>query len=283
MVSVDILSLKPSNFGRPYLVVFCDYFSKWIECFPTENMLAKTIADLFVNQIVLRYGEPKRLLSDQGKNVDSNLIRDICAILGTKKVRTTPYHPQGDGLVERCNKTIIEQLKRYLVHDDKGNWEKYLPFILFSYRSTPHESTKQSPYFLLFGRQPNLQIDNQLLTKMTSDMQFDSYRYFVGKTLKDTQEIVLENVKKAQEKQKFFYDRKTKTKSFKPGDLVAIKAVQKCKLDETYSGPFIVVGDMANLAPNTIRVAPVGNQAVIQLVSIERVKPWYATASRIQC
>jgi len=114
-------------------------------------------------------------------------------------------------------------------------------------------------------------------------MKFDSYRYFVGKTLKDTQEIVLENVKKAQRKAKGFYDRKTKTKSFKPGDLVAIEAVQKCKLDKTYSDPFIVVDDMANLAPNTIRVAPVGNQAVIQLVSIERVKPWYATASRIQC
>lgn len=125
----------------------------------------------------------------------------------------------------------------------------------------------------MYGREPNLQLDNAWVRKMTIGLDYESYRYFLGKTLKETQDVVLENIKKARDRQKKFYDKETKEKCFKTGDFVAIKSPQKNKLDKVYSGPFMVVNDV-NVPPNTVKVAEIGKEGKSYLVAMERVKPW---------
>jgi len=201
-------------------------------------------------------------------------MQDVCNILKTRKVFTTPFHPQCDGVVERYNKTLINQLSR-LAYNEPDEWEKFLPFALFAYRATPHDTTKETPFFLVHGRQPNFQIDNIVARQMTLPLDYDSYRFFLSSTLQETQKIVLENVKKAQEKQKRYYDLKTKQRDFKIDDLVAVEVQPKFKLDKRFIGPFKII---AMDIPNTAVLADPHDQNRIIRVSLSRIKFWYESA-----
>ncbi|KFD59785.1 hypothetical protein M514_09315 [Trichuris suis] len=94
---------------------------------------------------------PKSLHSDQGTNFESAILNDVLNAFGIKKIRTSSYHPQGDGMVERSNRTILQMLSTYtLEHED---WEEGLPLVLYAYRTSRHAVTQVSPYVLMFGRE----------------------------------------------------------------------------------------------------------------------------------
>ena len=111
-VGVDVLRFPKSAEGNQYVVVFMDYLTKWPEVFATHDQSALTIAKLFVQEVVCRHGVPSQLLSDRGKAFLSQLMMEVCRVLGVKKVNTTAYHPQTDGLVERFNRTLINMLAK---------------------------------------------------------------------------------------------------------------------------------------------------------------------------
>ena len=108
---------------------------------------------------------------------------------------------------------------------------------------------------------------------MNFDQNYDS-SFFVSNTVMETRKTILENIEKAQLKQKLFYDKKTKSKNFSNGDYVALSVPQRAKLSNPYDGPFIVIGD-ANVPPNTVKIAKIGHESETQLVSLERIKPWF--------
>ena len=92
-------------------------------------------------------------MSDRGANFLSDLILQMCCLLGIKKVNTSGYHPQTDGLVEKINCTITNMISKS-VSGSAVEWDKQLPMLLFAYQSTVQDSTKESPFFLLYGRDP---------------------------------------------------------------------------------------------------------------------------------
>ena len=96
---------------------------------------------------------PTELWSDRGPSFLSRLLADVCQVLGVKKVNTTAYHPQTDGLVEWFNRTFTDMLAKTV---EKGgqDWDNRLPYVLFAYRSSPQESSQESPFFLLHGHDP---------------------------------------------------------------------------------------------------------------------------------
>ena len=116
---------------------------------------AATIARLLVEQVVSRHGVPAEILSDRGKSFLSGLMKEVEMLLGFHKVNTTAYHPQTDGLVERFNRTLIVMLAK-MVQRDGRNWDEKLPYVLFAYRACCQESTQESPFFMLYGRDPKL-------------------------------------------------------------------------------------------------------------------------------
>ena len=116
-VGVDVLQLPLSRQGNRYAVVFMDYLTKWPEVFAVPDQTALTIAWLLVEQVISRHGVPSQLLSDRGPAFLSNLVQELCAVMGMKKVNTTAYHPQTDGLVERFNRTLTDMLAKTT---DKG-------------------------------------------------------------------------------------------------------------------------------------------------------------------
>ena len=110
-VAMDILGPLPVTAReKKYVLVVSDYFTKWVEAYPMPNMEAKTVAELFVNQFIARFGVPDILHTDQGRNFESLLMKETCQLLGVQKTRTSPYHPQSDGLIERFNRTLFNML-----------------------------------------------------------------------------------------------------------------------------------------------------------------------------
>ena len=101
-----------------------------------------------------RHGVPNQLLSDRGPAFLSRLMLEICGVMGTKKVNTSAYHPQTDGLVERFNRTLTDMLAKTV--ERGADWDERLPYVLFAYRASEHASTGQSPFMLLYGRDPQL-------------------------------------------------------------------------------------------------------------------------------
>ena len=148
---MDVIQLPLTTRGKKYVVVFMDYFTKWVEAYVVPDQQAQTIVRLLVENIVCRHGVPQELLSDRGSNFLSELMLEVCSILGIKKLNTSSYHPQTDGLVEKFNCTLINMISK---HTDTGalEWDQQIQLLLFAYRSMVQESTRESPFFLLYGR-----------------------------------------------------------------------------------------------------------------------------------
>ena len=104
IVAVDILGPLPeSDAGNSYLLVVGEYFTHWMEVFPIPNQEVVTVVRTLVDKYFCRFGLPEHLHSDQGKQFESDLLKEVCRVLWITKSRTTAYHPQSDGLVERYN------------------------------------------------------------------------------------------------------------------------------------------------------------------------------------
>ena len=106
-----------------------------------------------MEEIFCRHGAPQELLSDRGANFLSEIVLEVCKLLNMKKVNTSGYHPQTDGLVERFNCTLSHMIAK-CAQKNGSDWDKNLPFLLFAYRATIQESTRESPFYLLYGRDP---------------------------------------------------------------------------------------------------------------------------------
>ena len=117
-------------------------------------MTAKTLWDKFI----VHYGVPKKILTDQGCNFKSQLVADLCKLMETQKVWTSPYHPQTNSQCERFNSTMINML-RMLSKEKKSEWKNHIGTLVYAYNFTQNSATGFSPYFLMFGRQPHLPID----------------------------------------------------------------------------------------------------------------------------
>ncbi|KRX68115.1 Retrovirus-related Pol polyprotein from transposon 17.6 [Trichinella sp. T6] len=113
IVAVDILGPVPrSKNGNSYIMVVTNYFTRWVEAYALPNQQAETVARKLVQQFVCRFGTPIKLLSDQGTQFQGRLVTELCKLLGIEKIRTTAYHPQCDGMVERFNRTLAMMLRR---------------------------------------------------------------------------------------------------------------------------------------------------------------------------
>ena len=156
---MDILSIPVTSAnGKTCILVVSDYFSKWTEAFALENHRAVTIADVLVTEVFCRFGVPTFLHSDQGPEFQAELMKEVCKLLDITQTKTTPYHPQSDGQVERFNRTLLNLLAK-LCENEPEEWEDHLPFVMFAYRSTVHDSTGCTPNSLMFGRQTNMPVD----------------------------------------------------------------------------------------------------------------------------
>ena len=143
--------LPETSRGNRHILVAMDHFSKWCEAFPTKDQKATTVSNILINKVFSRLGPPVVLHSDQGANFESNLLHEVCDLMGIAKTRTTAYHSQCDGLVERQNRTLQDMLAAF-ASEHRDDWDLWIDSAVFAYNTSCHESTRYSPYELIFGR-----------------------------------------------------------------------------------------------------------------------------------
>ncbi|KAL5494151.1 hypothetical protein EMCRGX_G015429 [Ephydatia muelleri] len=166
MVGIDFIGpLSPvAKDGSRYILTISDYFTKWVEVVPTVNRMASTVASSLF-KIFMRMGLPRVLLSDNGSEFCNALNDQLSEMLGIKRRLTTPYHPQANGLDERFNQTLQNMLVKYV-----DMWSHYLDTCAFAYNTSRHDSTKYTPFMLMFGRRATLPIDVELERQCSEDL-----------------------------------------------------------------------------------------------------------------
>ena len=206
--------------GNKYLLTFIDHFSRYVEAFPVPDQTAETCARIYATQIVTRHGTGSTLITDQGPAFMSSFFQGTCKILGVRRLRTSSYHPQSNGVIERFHKSLHEGLSHY-INSTNTNWDTLVPFYLMSSRATPHSSTGFSPFYLLHGREMVLPNSDDLKAKLPQDNPSYQQRLEnLRSNLKLAYELVAKANKRSHDRNRQYYDRKTKLRKFQMNDLV---------------------------------------------------------------
>ena len=273
-VGVDVLQLPLTRNGNRYVVVF---LTKWAEVFAVPDQQAETIAHLLTEHVISRHGVPEELLSDRGTNFLSELIAEICKVLGMKKINTSGYHPQTDGLVEKFNSTLINMIaKSCEIH--AHDWDEHLAHLLFAYRVSAQESTKESPFYLLYGRDPRIPTETALSHSTSPyNVDPDDYKVELIASLTNAWKLAKEHIVKAQQSQKHYYDRKSKPTTLKVGDCVMVFMPAEVrgknrKLVWPFHGPYRVLN--LTLTNAEVRLVDHPNDASL-FVALNRLRPCY--------
>ena len=279
MLSWDIMGPLPvTSNGNKYILVVTDIFSKWVEAFAIQSTDTETLATLLVNEIICRYGTPSYLHSDQGTNFTSKLMAAVCKRLGIEQTRTSSYHPQGNGQVERFNRTLEAMLAK-VVSDHQRDWDNHLPRLLFAYRTAIHETTGFSPFHITFGRSPSLPIDVFLGSPKQTDKSVPSFLAEVHQSLHKAYVTVRQNISSAHRRNKTRYDQQKPFSPFQVGDQVwlftpVVKVGTTKKFTSQWRGPYTVL-DRINKV--NYRITLIGSSAKPLVVHHNRLKLCHGT------
>ena len=245
-MAMDILSFKEqTENGNTCVLVVTDYFSKWTEAFALPDHQAITVADTLVTELFLRFGVPRILHSDQGSEFQSELIKEVCRLLEIQQTRTTPYRPQSDGQVERFNRTLIAMLSKFC-SDNKRDWDDHLPYLMCAYRATINESSGCSPNLVMLGREISLPVDIMYpIPEQPKEYTCTTeYVEWLRQTLHDCFEDVRSHLSESASKQKNYYDKRSQSRKFSPGDWVLRfypPGLSRSKLNPQYVGPYLIL------------------------------------------
>ncbi|KAG0973037.1 hypothetical protein G6F57_012430 [Rhizopus arrhizus] len=230
-VALDVKHVQTSKSGHRYIIAAIDYLTKYVEARPIRFQTSSEIALFLYEEIICRHGCPTIIVSDNGKPFLSNLIRQVCLNYSIIHKTTTPYNPQSNGLIERFNRTLGQILQKRS-SDEKQDWDEYLPATLFAYRTIKQATTKQTPFFLLYGYEPKtpFDLDHHMYDKNSVKFEaalwhrtahqlhnLNKVRSEASQAIKQTQAVQ----KKAIEK-KILDERKELKPSFKLGELVLL-------------------------------------------------------------
>ena len=221
-----------------------DVFTKCCVAVPPRNQTAETLADSFTNHWILHLGAPHKLFSDQGTAFESALFQNMCLMWRISKTRTTPYHPQGNGVCERVNGTLIHGLARLQAVHKGADWDLLLQRVVFAYNTAVHSITGFTPHRLMFGedcRFPvHLKVDDTVPETSPASRAKEMLH-----SLSQACAAVRENMETKHKARKSFYDLGATARHFHVGDKVRVhlKSMgrRKGKLDAAWSDPLEIL------------------------------------------
>ena len=278
-VAMDILGPLPvSSAGNRHILVVGDYFSKWIEAYAIPDEQAETCAKKITEEWISRQGCPETLHSDQGTNFESKVMTEVCKLLGIDKTRTTPLHPQSDGLIERFNRTMLDIVSALIEPDNnQKDWDEVLPYTMMAYRSSVQASTGETPYLMTYGEEMVLPID---LFGSPTDPEQDNqlatdYAKEIRQRLRDAHIRARAVLQSSSRRQKRNYDKKAVDKSYLVGSFVwlhnEVRKKGRCpKLEFKWHGPFLVIKKLSDVVYR-IQQSP---QSKPKVVHIDRLKQY---------
>jgi len=242
-----------SDRGHVYVLTCIDSFTKWAEAFPLRNKEAETIARVLVGQVFTRFGLPLSILSDRGKEVDGEIMQEVCRLFGIEKLRTSAYKPSTN-MVERFHRTMNSVLAK-IISSHQKDWDCRLPFAMAAYRASRHDSTGYSPNFLTFGQEVYGAVDILYGSPDEADAPTIDYGDFVAQTrsrMTASYAEVRETLRRSAERNKRYYDCKVKPARFAVGQWVYYfnprkLAGKQMKWIRQYVGPYLVIRTPSSL------------------------------------
>ena len=210
-----------------YLLVGTDYFTKWVEAESLANIRDVDAKKFIWKNIVTRFGVPRVLISDNDLQFDSKTFRSCCGKLGITNRYSTPTYPQGNGQAEAVNKVIVNGLKKRL-DDAKGKWVEELPYVLWTYRTTPRRSTGETPFSMTYRVEAVIPLETgfpTLRSNLFKPSDNDKHLKRSLDLIEEKRENAMVQLAYYQQKMKQGYDANVKLRPLTPGDLVLHKVV----------------------------------------------------------
>nr|XP_027093762.1 protein NYNRIN-like [Coffea arabica] len=224
-----------------------DYFTKWVEAEPLGTISSRSIQKFLWKGIICRFGIPRALVSDNGRQFADRSLQEWCTELGIQQHFTSVGHPQANGQVENVNRTILHGLKTR-IESARTGWLDELPTILWAYRTTPRTATQETPFALAYGMEAVIPAE--------IGMPSSRVQHFVAQSNEEGMRLDLDLLEHRREKAAIrmakykgqvarYYNARVRHLSFKPGDLMLHKnsvsrAVGTGKLDLNWEGPYVV-------------------------------------------
>ena len=241
-VAFDLVGPLPrTKSGYRYILTMMCLYTKYPEAIPLRRVDNETVLEAMI-EIFSRHGLPKTILTDQGSVFMSKLTSQLWKTLGIHTVRTSPYHPQSDGALERWHACLKGMLKRS--ETELKFWDRHLKYLLFAYRDTPHCVTGFAPFTLLFGRDvkgPLELLRNAWLEGESEEANVCEWLLNVKARMVEMAVVVSDREKKAKADMKRFYDWSAKAKTFAEGEMVLVrKPGLHSKMGDSWEGPYQV-------------------------------------------
>lgn len=271
-ISMDIVGPLPkTKRGNEYILTMQDLLTKYSVAVPLQRARAFDVADAFLKQFICQFGAPRAILTDQGANFLSALMKQLARKFRIKQYSTTAYHPQSNGSIERSHHVLAEYLKQY-VDEKASNWDEWTDLAMFSYNTSVHEGTGFTPFELVYGKLAREPASDPPMDE-NLDPTYQDYLMELAVTLQDTQETARHNLNRSKLRSKRYYDRRANPQNFKPGDHVyLLKEPRRGKFADQYTGPHTVLEILEN---QNAKIDHFGQPRVVHFnkLKMSRAKP----------
>src|SRR2546429_389579 len=244
-IGIDFVGpLEKTRRGNRYILMITDYLTKWPKAKAMKDAMATNVVKFIYEVIICKHGCPKIILSDRGTHFRNKLVEELCEKFEIKHKLSAPYHPQTNRLVERFNHILCESLAK--VSEKENQWDEHIEQVLFAYWTTKHVTTKRTPFFMTYGREATLPINEIEIQENIFEKESILKRTYDIINLTEEREEARSNVRKSQEKQKERYDKRIGEETIlKIGDKVLLKDAAKekqwsGKLAPKWKGPYYI-------------------------------------------
>ena len=282
-ILIDIVGPLPrTKKGNKYLLTIMDLTTRYPEAFPIADITAATVAENLI-RFFSTFGFPKELQSDCGTNFMSELMQVLLHKLGIKQLKSTPYHPESQGVLERYHQNLKTMMKSYCL-EHKEDWDFGIPLLLFATREVPVTSLGFSPFELIFGHEVRgiLKLVKETMLDETNEFLVSNlldYWTNIREKLMRSLELAHENLSEAQSKMKVWYDKRAVQRAFKPNDKVLVLLpVQGKPLAAKFTGPYKVIKKVNDL--NYLVETP-DRRRKQRLCHINMLKPYHTRPQTI--
>ena len=277
-VQIDILGpFTRTAGGNKYVITAICYLSKWIEAKAVKDASTIEVAKFLTEQIICRHGCPKILQSDQGSHFTSELLEKINHLLGIDHQKSTSYHPESQGLVEKSHNTLTDCISMY-VSSNQRDWDLFISHLVFAYNTSVQKTTKMTPFSLVYGREAKLPAQI-LLPELQPFQEVDD----LHKRITEARQLARTFIENEQRKYADRVNAKlTPPREFAPGEEVVVrkhgtKKGLSAKLMQYFVGPYTVVSKSSPV--NYVIEYKQGRKTLRKTVHVDKLKPYVRRTS----
>ena len=279
LLGLDIKGpFENSKNGYKYVLMCIDHFISWVEAAPMKTITAKEVVEVFFKIVIARHGCPKKILTDQGRQLVGNVFKDLCDLFNIEKIETTAYHQQANGKTKKFNKFLTDTLALE-INKEHSNWDELIDNVLFTYRVSLNRTLNDNPFYLIYGRDPLLPQDLFLPIKQNNKRQITTedvskYKFQLLKKLQDAYAKLNEDKVAHRDVYKTYYDKTDKEVSFEVGQYVMLFTPRTevgitTKFLSRWTGPYKVT---SKISPVNYRLEAYPNAVHVQ--RLRRYRPW---------